>query len=53
MITASSDPVTYYKNNLIVRELNGLTGSRVNELDREIIVIPYSVDIYGYDYKKT
>ncbi|VVA43494.1 conserved membrane hypothetical protein [Candidatus Roizmanbacteria bacterium] len=52
MITASSDPVTYYKNNLIVRELNGLTGSRVNELDREIIVIPYSVDIYGYDYKK-
>lgn len=61
MIKASSDPVSYYDNNLTVRELYGLTGSppfakasggrRVNELDQEIIVIPYTSEIYGLDYK--
>lgn len=51
MIMASSDPITYYNNNLIVRELNGLTSSRVNGLDPEIIVIPYAAEIYGFNYK--
>jgi uncharacterized membrane protein len=47
MIMASSDPVKYYNQNLIVKELRNLSG-----LSKEIIVIPYTVDIYGYDYKK-
>ena len=49
MITASSDPVTYYLNSLKVSELTSL---RVSELEKEIVVIPYTVEIYGYDYKK-
>jgi len=49
MITASSDPIQYYSSNLRVKELTGL---RVNELlEKEIIVIPYAVEIYGLDYK--
>ncbi len=50
MITASSDPVNYYSDSL---EVNDLTSLRVNELKQEIIVIPYTADIYGYDYKKS
>ena len=48
MITSSSDPVKYYSHNLMVKDLASL---RVNELEKEIIVIPYAVDIYGLDYK--
>lgn len=51
MITTASDPVSYYDNSLTVRELYELTGSRVNELDQEIVVIPYVAEIYGLDYK--
>ena len=57
MIIASSDPVTYYLNSLKVSELTSLSvrqaqDERVNELEKEIVVIPYTVEIYGYDYKK-
>lgn len=48
MITASSDPVKYYDNSLIVKELTNL---KVNELKKEIIVIPYTAEIYGVNYK--
>ena len=49
MIMASSDPVKYYKSNLNINELQNADY----ELDKkQITVIPYSVDIYGFDYKK-
>lgn len=48
MITASSDPVKYYNQSLIVKELKSLSSS-----SREIIIIPYTADIYGFDYKKS
>ncbi len=50
MIISSSDPVNYYSDSL---EVNELTSLRVNELKQEIIVIPYTTDIYGFDYKKS
>ena len=50
MITSSSDPVIYYSNSL---EVNELTSLRVNKNEKEIIVIPYTADIYGFDYKKS
>lgn len=49
MILSSSDPIQYYSNNFKVNELTSL---RVNKLEQEIIVIPYTVDIYGFDYVK-
>jgi len=48
MIMSSSDPVKYYSRNLTT---NDLTSLRVNELEKEIIVIPYTSDIHGLDYK--
>ena len=49
MITASSDPVKYYNNNLNIKELR-IVDYELNE--KQITVIPYTADIYGYDYKK-
>ncbi|MEK7634222.1 MAG: glycosyltransferase family 39 protein [Patescibacteria group bacterium] len=49
MIEASSDPVKYYDNKLTIKELR-MTDYGLKE--KEIVVIPYIVDIYGYDYKK-
>lgn len=46
MITSSSDPIKYYSDSLKVKELTSL-----QELEKEIIVIPDTVDIYGFDYK--
>ena len=49
MIKASSDPVLYYsKNSLQVKELTSL---RVENKEKEITVIPFSVGVYGLDYK--
>lgn len=50
MITASSDSIAYYSKNLRINELKNLSSSP--SLSREIVVIPYTVDIYGLDYKK-
>jgi uncharacterized membrane protein len=46
MIPSSSDPVKYYSNNLKINDL-----SLLNNSDNEIIVIPYTADIHGLDYK--
>lgn len=49
MIIPSSDPVRYYSPAISIRELRTLEGI---ELEKEITVIPYTADIYGFDYKK-
>jgi uncharacterized protein YfaA (DUF2138 family) len=47
------DPVKYYNKNLILRELKSLSSSSsFSSLSREIVVIPYATDIYGFDYQK-
>jgi len=50
MITASSDPVKYYNNKLIIIPLRSdFIGT--TEKQEEIIVIPYASEIYGLNYK--
>ncbi|MEK7597176.1 MAG: glycosyltransferase family 39 protein [Patescibacteria group bacterium] len=49
MIKASGDPVKYYNENLTINELKSLSSS--SSLSSEIVVIPYTADIYGLDYK--
>lgn len=52
MIKSSGDPVYYYRNYQPIVDLRELTSLRVNVLNKEITVIPYTSDIYGFDYKK-
>ncbi|MFH0979749.1 MAG: glycosyltransferase family 39 protein [Candidatus Roizmanbacteria bacterium] len=49
MILSSSDPLKYYNNNLNIKELKSLSSS--SSLSREIIVIPFTAEVYGFDYK--
>ncbi len=49
MIPSSSDPLLYYSPGISIRDLRTLDGI---ELEKEITVIPYTADIYGFDYKK-
>ncbi len=49
MISSSSDPVRYYNPSLKVKELRTLEAI---ELKKQAIVVPYTADIYGFDYKK-
>jgi len=49
MITSSSDPVKYYNRTLKINELRELIHLR---LEKQITVIPYTADIYGFNYKK-
>ncbi len=53
MITGSSDPVTYYSTDLKVNELTSLPQDYCGQirLKKEIIVIPYTSEIYGFNYK--
>ena len=47
MVTTVSDPVTYYRPEMVVRDL------KQEEPEAETIeVIPYAVEIHGLDYKK-
>ena len=50
MIVSSSDPLKYYKQNSSIIELKSLSSS--SSLSREITVIPYAAEIYGFDYQK-
>ncbi|MEX1052703.1 MAG: hypothetical protein WEC80_02545, partial [Patescibacteria group bacterium] len=47
MIPSSSDPVKYYNKNIEVRSLNQIGQ---DELNNEIIVIPYTAEIHGVNY---
>ena len=49
MIETSSDPVKYYNQSLKVLRFE----SSKNSKEKQIIVIPYTADIYGLDYKKS
>ena len=53
MIMASSDPVSYYSTSLKINELTLLRQSSGGQsgLEKEIIVIPYTTEVYGFDYK--
>lgn len=50
MIVSSSDPVKYYDKNLPINQLTNLQN--IKNLGDDIIVIPYTADIYGFDYQK-
>lgn len=47
MILPSSDPLTYYRSDVMIYELRTLNKSAVQET---IQVIPYTSDLYGIDY---
>lgn len=49
MISPSSDPLTYYAPSIVIKDLRTLEG---DELEKQVLVIPYTADIYGLDYKK-
>ena len=49
MILPSSDPITYYRNNLPVYELRDIEHAVIPEF---ISIIPYTSEIYGFDYHK-
>jgi hypothetical protein len=49
MILPSSDPITYYRNDLPVYELRDMERTSLPEF---ISVIPYTSAIYGFDYRK-
>lgn len=48
MIYTSSDPIKYYRSDMSVKDVTELSKTK----DEKIIVIPYSADIYGVDYRK-
>ncbi len=50
MTGSSKDPINYYSNNLIIKDLNSL---QVESKEKEVVVIPYASQIYGLDYKIT
>ncbi len=50
MIKSSSDPVSYYNPRLNLKDLRSLLSS--SSLSRELIVIPYTAEIYGYNYQE-
>ncbi len=47
MIPSSADPLKYYKPKINIQDIR-----RVDIKEKEIIVIPYTTDIHGVDYKK-
>lgn len=49
MVAASSDTLKYYNPNIKVNELLKLDKS---QLEKDITIIPNTVEIYNYDYKK-
>jgi len=49
IILPSSDPLRYYAPTLPVKELRTLEEV---QSEKEITVIPYTFDVYGFDYKK-
>jgi len=48
MISSSSDGLTYYRPDIQIKDLRDVK----NIYEKEIIIIPYTAEIYGLDYKK-
>lgn len=66
MIKSSSDPIKYYNNKIKIKELKSLMsvlvnpslpysagGGQLGELEKQIIIIPYTAAIHGVDYQST
>lgn len=51
MILSSSDPLHYYDSNIKITELRLLSNATYLK-SKEVSVIPYTSEIYGYDYQK-
>jgi predicted transcriptional regulator len=49
MVMSSSDPVTYYRKDLKLKDMREME-KELN--DKSITVIPYTADIHGIDYRK-
>lgn len=49
MVMSSSDPVTYYRKDLKLKDMREME-KELN--DKSVTVIPYTADIHGIDYKK-
>jgi len=50
IIIPSSDPVTYYRKDIVLKELR--TVAQQKQIEKNIYVIPYVTEIYGFDYQK-
>ncbi|MBI4004883.1 glycosyltransferase family 39 protein [Candidatus Roizmanbacteria bacterium] len=46
MIPSVSDPLRYYHNDVVVKDIHQLDSDK-----KTIVVFPYTVEIYGYDYR--
>ncbi|MDO8609378.1 MAG: glycosyltransferase family 39 protein [bacterium] len=49
MIASSSDPLKYYRPDIQINEIRNIN----NLISNNIIVIPYTTDIYGFNYYQT
>jgi len=49
MILPSSDPVAYYRNDILIFELRNIKKESVPEY---ITIIPYTSDLYGFNYSQ-
>ena len=49
MVASSSDPLKYYRKNLKVKDIRELNSLKD---EKKVIVIPYTADIHGVNYKK-
>lgn len=47
MIPSFSDPLSYYKHGAVISDIRSINA----EAEKIITVIPYGIEIYGYDYK--
>lgn len=47
MIASSSDPVKYYSPYATLKDLRQIENTK----EKELLIIPYTADIHGYDYK--
>lgn len=50
MISASADALKYYNPSLQINDL--LNINTISPKEQQIVVIPYTSDIYGFDYRK-
>jgi len=49
MILPSSDPLIYYRKDVVLKEIRMV--SQMKQIEKSIYVIPYVTEIYGYRYK--
>lgn len=48
MILSSADTLKYYRKDILINDLQLINNK---EMEKEIVVIPYTTEIYGLDYK--